>query len=478
MVERFFDHLHTQRSVFRTPLFSIAWKVAVFAWLMVLSRTVPHLFEAWHAKGHEGELWTTLLLLPVVIIGGGLSSYIAENTPVPSFVIAILIGMLAQPLFAPIIENGPALLAIVTGAAAVVLFGGGIETPFANFRRLFTKIAMLALPGVLFTAVALSYTTEFFATVFGVAISATVAVLLASTSASTDPAAIIPSLEGVRFKKRDVKDIVISESALNDVTGTIITAMLLSQVVHHAPFAGIWEGYSTLMSGAVLAGLASKLFFGVVVGLAGYVLLEFISFLAKSDKRITEAEKGLFLIVPVLAYPMAEWLGGSGFLAAFVAGLLFHAKEHLKPVEEYVADITNNTCKPAIFILLGALVDVQSLVAFAPLGITTALVFMFVLRPAMVFLFLGMERPFTKARLTVRELIFVSFVRETGAIPAVLLVTIASTLTGIAGLVEIGMWIILATLVIQPPLTPFVAKSLGLTVEDIHDQELPRPAHA
>jgi hypothetical protein len=32
----------------------------------------------------------------------------------------------------------------------------------------------------------------------------------------------------------------------------------------------------------------------------------------------------------------------------------------------------------------------------------------------------------------------------------------------IPGLVEIGMWVILLTLILAPPLTPFVARKLGL----------------
>jgi NhaP-type Na+/H+ and K+/H+ antiporter len=88
---------------------------------------------------------------------------------------------------------------------------------------------------------------------------------------------------------------------------------------------------------------------------------------------------------------------------------------------------------------------------------------MFVIRPLMVFLVLG---PFAwrkdKNRLNLGELFFVSFVRETGAIPAVLLVTTVERIGEPSGLVEIGMWIILLTLVIAPPLTPFVARKLGV----------------
>jgi hypothetical protein len=35
-------------------------------------------------------------------------------------------------------------------------------------------------------------------------------------------------------------------------------------------------------------------------------------------------------------------------------------------------------------------------------------------------------------------------------------------MAGLTGLVEIGMWVILLTLVIAPPLTPYVARKLGV----------------
>jgi cell volume regulation protein A len=157
--------------------------------------------------------------------------------------------------------------------------------------------------------------------------------------------------------------------------------------------------------------------------------------------------------------------GGSGFLAAFVAGLAFHADDHLKGVERFFFQVVDGVAKPVVFVLVGAMVDLRGLIAYAPIGIAVALTFMFLIRPAMVFVMLGafalMRSP--TQRLSVRELLFIAFVRETGAIPAVLLVTaIARMTTPLPGLVEIGMWVILATLIISPPLTPVVAKRLGV----------------
>lgn len=114
--------------------------------------------------------------------------------------------------------------------------------------------------------------------------------------------------------------------------------------------------------------------------------------------------------------------------------------------------------------MVGALVDPEAQIVYAPVGITVALIFMFILRPAMVFLMLGTYSLIDRPRaLSLRELLFISFVRETGAIPAVLLITSVAHLAIPAdGLVEIDMWVIPLTLVIAPPFTPYVARKLGI----------------
>jgi hypothetical protein len=44
----------------------------------------------------------------------------------------------------------------------------------------------------------------------------------------------------------------------------------------------------------------------------------------------------------------------------------------------------------------------------------------------------------------------------------VLVVAVARLAPPVAGLVEIGMWVILMTLIVAPPLTPWVARRLGV----------------
>lgn len=389
------------------------------------------------------------------------SFYATRHTPLPSFVVAIALGIAGHTLFAPIVANQAMLASLVTVSAALILFGGGLEMPLRDFLRLLVKILLLAVPGVLMTGFALSWTIGATAPALGFMVPIAVVILLGAILASTDPAAIIPLLEHLRFKRRSAKDIVIAESALNDVVGTLLTSAFLKLPL--AAFT-LLAAYKGLASAQTLRFLGMQSGYGLLFGFLGFALLWLLSRMKRSHRATYGADQVVFLITPVIAFLGAATFGGSGFLAAFIAGLLFHAEEHMQQVERFFFQVIDGVAKPVIFLLLGALVDPHALAAYAPEGIAVALIFMFVLRPAMVFLMLG---PYTFLRssrgLSVKELLFVSFVRETGAIPAVLLVTaVASMTTPVNGLVEIGMWVILLTLLISPPFTPWVARKLGV----------------
>ncbi len=390
------------------------------------------------------------------------SFYATRGTPLPSFVVAIALGIAGHTLFQPIVGNPAALASLVTLSAALILFGGGLEMPLRDFLRLFVKIALLAVPGVIVTGYAFSAVVGGLGPALGFVIPTAVVILLGAILASTDPAAIIPALENVRFKKRETKDIVVAESALNDVVGTLLTAAFFK-----LPLAALTltAAYRALATQENLKFLAEQTGYGVLFGLAGYVLLWILGQIKRLHPAPYGADQVYFLAAPVVAFTGAVALGGSGFLAAFVAGLLFHGQEHMKGIERFFYQVIDGVAKPVIFLLVGAMVDVHALIVYAPLGIVAALIFMFVLRPAMVFLMLGIYSlfPDSPRSLSVRELLFISFVRETGAIPAVLLVTAVGRMTTpVNGLVEIGMWVILLTLTIPPPLTSFVARRLGV----------------
>jgi NhaP-type Na+/H+ or K+/H+ antiporter len=454
--------MNEQARTIASPHFPYVWLVLAVAGLAAVSNYLGADILARLTAIEDAPSAPILAALVLFALCSFASFYATRGTPLPSFVVAIALGVAGHTLFAPIVANATALSAIVTASAAIILFSGGLEMPLREFVRFLVKIALLAFPGVIITGFALSYVVGGLGPMFGMALVPAVVILLGAILASTDPAAIIPVLEHVKFKRRAAKDIVIAESALNDVVGTLLTSAFFK-----LPLAGlsIAAAYTALAAPETGQFLAEQTLFGLLFGVAGFVLLWLLARIKRRQSASYGADQIYFLSVPIIVFAGASLFGGSGFLAAFVAGLLFHVEEHMHDIERFFYQVIDGVAKPAIFLLVGALVDVHALIAYAPLGIATALIFMFVIRPAMVFLMLGIYTLFgsNPRGLSRNELLFISFVRETGAIPAVLLVTAIARLTmPLNGLVEIGMWVILMTLVLAPPLTTWVARRLGV----------------
>ncbi len=434
------------------------------AMVYLLNFQASHLYELFH-RSLDPHLAAGFFVLSALFVLGFIVHYLSEGTSIPSFVVAIFFGMAARDVLAPVIGSSSVLAEIVGLGATLILFGGGIETPWENFKRLLVKILSLSFVGLVFTSVLFSFAVAYLGRLFGVEVPVQVSILLGAVLASTDPASIIPILKQFRFKNRDTRDIIVSESAVTDVTGTLLTVILLSLLGSGVVFTSIAGGYTSLLTKVTLLFAAKQIVFGALFGVVGWLLLDLLARFKKQHDQEFEADAAFFLFVPVVIFTFALIFGGSGYLAAFIAGLLFVLSERLHVTEKFFNQTIEGFLKPAIFLLLGALVEPSALLTYAPIGIAAAMVFMFIIRPLSVLVTLGPFSFFGKNRLGWRELAFVSFVRETGAIPAVLLVTIvASGLTGLEGLVPIGMWVILGTLILQPPLTPWVAKLLKVGV--------------
>lgn len=412
---------------------------------------------------HEGGETLLVLFGIVFVFALGFIIYeLAKPTIIPSFVLAIFFGIMTRESFGFLLGNPVALSTLITIGAILILFGGGLETPFTKFRRLLGPILSLAIFGTVMNAFIFSLVLHGIATAIDLPLPLAASVLLGAALASTDPAAIIPSFQCLLFSKPRVKHIAISESAINDVVGAVLVSVFL------VLFTGTWKPTSVMDAYAQLATVGNLLFIirvvaiGSLVGIAGFGILHVWG---KWKARVF-AEEGsdaaLFLGVPLLSYTVASILGGSGFLAVFLSGLLFHLRAHFRHVEHYFNHTIEGFMKPMIFMLLGAMVDPAQLWDVAGLGIIAGLIFMFALRPLIVLISL-LPFLFGKRRMEFSEVLFLCFVRETGVIPAALLISIS--LAGIAGsdlIMAVGLWVILLTLIIEPPLTPFVARRLGI----------------
>jgi NhaP-type Na+/H+ or K+/H+ antiporter len=410
-------------------------------------------------------------IVPIFLVGalfliGTICNSLARGTIFPSFIVALFIGLSMHDLLEPLVENVETLSMIVTIAAIYILFGGGLEISFTNFKK-------IVIPTFLISFVGLGVSTFLFAqslvtlnSFTGVGMSVSIALLLGAILASTDPAAIIPVLRDIKFKKPNIRDIVVSESALTDVTGTIVAIAFVAYIKSMGAFDTVLDGFKAIGSSESIFFLLNEVGVGVCVGVVGFWALRFFM---KQRVMIDEchADIGFFIAVPVMAFSFAVLFGGSGYLASFIAGLLvvLHSKVHR--TETFFNQLVEGVAKPSVFVALGAMVDIGSLMQYAVFGILAGILFIFVVRPISVFVSLGFLRG--KSKFTIKELLFMSWIRETGVIPAVLLVQIAHSGLSVLKyndganlLISVGMWVIMMTLIIQPPLTKWVAEKLSV----------------
>src|SRR5690554_4815191 len=96
-----------------------------------------------------------ILLAAVLILFGILSSKVSARLGLPVLVLFLLIGMLAgEGGFGGIAFDSPVSAhALGTLALALILFDGGLQTPFKSIKQVWKPASILATLGVLVTAI-------------------------------------------------------------------------------------------------------------------------------------------------------------------------------------------------------------------------------------------------------------------------------------------------------------------------------------
>jgi cell volume regulation protein A len=175
------------------------------------------------------------------------------------------------------------------------------------------------------------------------------------------------------------------------------------------------------------------------------------------------------------AYLAADNYHASGFMAVFVFGMLIGNKSSFgfnmdqseaQHLESFVS-ASALIMRLMIFVLLGSQVNFGLMAQYWLPGVALVLVFMFVARPLTVFLCTAPDR---RARWSFKERLFMCWTRETGVIPAALSgLLVGMQAPGAEIIASITFIAILMTILIQAPTTHWLAKRLGLLVEDWHD---------
>jgi len=395
-----------------------------------------------------------LLTFGIILAVGTAFGILARKLRMPDVVLFLVAGMLLGPGVSGLIsvkaDSALNQIVLIFGAC-YILFDGGASLRFRVLKEVWTTIVVLATIGVLVTA-AITAAAAYYL----LAIPAIPALLLAATIASTDPATLVPVFRQVKIRDR-VAQTVMAESAFNDATGAILTFAVLS----------IAMGGGGFSATAALADLAKQAGFGFLVGGAlGYAA----AFLIAHEKFgfLEEYAPVVSLMAVIGAYLGADGLQSSGFMAVFVFGIVIGNKDAfgfaMSPREqEKLDDFVGTTAlvmRMFIFILLGAQVDFGLMDRYLAGGVAVVAVFMLVARPVTVF---ACALPDRRVKWTVREMLFMSWTRETGVIPGALAGLLMGMRAPEAKLIASVTFIaILMTILIQATTTRWLAAKLGL----------------
>ncbi len=339
-------------------------------------------------------------------------------------------------------------------ALAVILLDGGLRTAYATFRTGLRPASLLATVGVVICAGITAVAGVWF-----VGLDWQTALLLGAIVGSTDAAAVFALLtrSGVTLNERVSATLQI-ESGVNDPMAVYLTLALIALIGADAASA------SPVTAFALTFG--RQFGWGLLVGAAsGLAMAALINRAALRD-----AEGGILALLigaaGVSTFAATGLLGGSGFLAVFLFGLIL-ANRAAGAVAHSLAAIDGFAwfAQAGMFLLLGLLVTPSKMVDSLVPGLAVALTLTFVARPVAVWLCL------MPLRFTSREIGFISWVGLRGAVPIVLALFPLLAGTPHAGLLfNIAFVVVLVSLILQGTTIGPLARRLGVAMPDPGDE--------
>lgn len=254
-----------------------------------------------------------LALVGVVIMVAALISGLIERSNLPQVAVFLALGAVLGPPGLGLINitlDSPTLRVVATLSLGLVLFTDAVGLNIKETRK-HAHLALLVLgPGTMLSAALITLAGWW---LLGLPVAA--AVVVGAALASTDPV-LLRGLLGRRDIPTAVRQALRLESGLNDVVLLPVVLVAMVFLSHTSPTEGI--NWGQMFLDLFLLGPGA----GVAVGLLGVSTLDLVR------RRIgvrRDYESLYSLGVAFAAFAAAEAVHGSGFLAAFAAGLTIAA---------------------------------------------------------------------------------------------------------------------------------------------------------
>lgn len=390
-----------------------------------------------------GLAW--VLVGSLMLLGSIFAGLLSARVGAPLLLVFLALGMLAGREGPGGIVFQDSQLAFILGstALAVILFDGGLRTPRATIERGLGPALALSTLGVLITAGLVAAVAHYllgFGWVF--------ALLLGSIVSATDAAAVFMLLgkSGISLRDR-LRATLEVESGSNDPMAVFLTITFTEMLATGQLDLG-WH---------VAGDFALQMGLGGVLGAAGGFALVWLM------NRL-ELSGGLYPILALagalLIFSGTQLAGGSGFLAIYVAGIVFgNRRVRADQLVGRFFDGLSWLSQIVMFLLLGLLVTPSELLPDLGTALILAATLMLLARPLATLICL------TPFRFPLREQTFVAWVGLRGAVPIFLaLFPFLEGFDRSGQAFNIAFVVVLVSLLLQGWTIPWVARRLHVAL--------------
>lgn len=324
-------------------------------------------------------------------------------------------------------------------ALCIIIFTGGFEAHWKSFRPILKQGVSLATLGVVTTMLVVGALAHWLMDWPWVQ-----ALLLGAVVSATDAAAVFSILENSRLKlKPGVRETLELESGANDPMAYFLTlslsAMLIPSGEAVGAFSLVGDFLQTMVVGLGTGFLAGKLIHLLVL-------------------RIP-LKRGQFPIV-LLAYILILYavnavLGGSAFLAVYVAGIILgNSPWAQRDINVHFFESLSWLMETSLFLILGLQVYLSDLPSALGEGLLLAAILIFLARPVGVSVSLSFFK-----NVGWRDKLFYSWVGLRGATPIVFaLIPVVAKVPEAAKIFNISFIIVIASILVQGTTVAYAAR--------------------
>ncbi|MEU6796345.1 potassium/proton antiporter [Nonomuraea wenchangensis] len=386
------------------------------------------------------QLYAVLLAGGLVLLASIAAARTATKLGLPGLLLFLALGvLLGEDVLGIDFDDAQLAQLLGTTALAIILVEGGLSTRWSDIRRLMLPSALLSVLGV---AVSVAITATGAHLLLG--LDWQLSLLLGAIVSSTDAAAVFSVLRALPLPRR-VAGLVEAESGFNDAP-TVILVIVFSTGVTDLPdpLSIAAEIGFELVAGAAI---------GLAIGWAGTAALRFVALPASGLYPLATVGLG------VIAFAAAGAVHASGFLAAYLTGLLLgNAVLPHRAATRSFAEGIGWLAQIGLFVMLGLLVTPRELPSALLPAVLIGLVLLLVARP------LSVAACLTPFGMGWRHQAFISWAGLRGAVPIVLATyPIVAAVPGSRQLLNIVFVLVVIFTLIQGPTLPLIARLLRIT---------------